>query len=85
MKSNVDEIQNQKNFLIECKCLFLRTRTPSKSVIQYIIQGIWPEYLLNTKNANVLMSKTLNNFNSWRNTFNTKLIALSNELVEQLE
>jgi len=63
----------------------LRTRTPSKNVIQYIIQGIWAEYSINTVNSNVLMSKTLSNFNSWRNIFNTKLIALANDLIGLLE
>ncbi|CAB4425263.1 unnamed protein product [Rhizophagus irregularis] len=84
-KSNVDETRNQKNYLTECKCLFLRTRTPSKNVIQYIIQSIWPEYVVNSTGANTLIQKSLNNFNSWRNTFNTKLTALVSEMVEQLE
>ncbi|POG59227.1 hypothetical protein GLOIN_2v1789392 [Rhizophagus irregularis DAOM 181602=DAOM 197198] len=39
----------------------------------------------NSTGANTLIQKSLNNFNSWRNTFNTKLTALVSEMVEQLE
>lgn len=73
------------NFLIECKCLFLRTRTPSKSIIQYVIQGFWPDYLINSKNSRETMSKALSNFNSWRFAFNAKLMAVAIKLVTELE
>ncbi|CAG8760592.1 2911_t:CDS:2 [Rhizophagus irregularis] len=56
-----------------------------QNVIQYIIQSIWSEYVVNSTGANTLIQKSLNNFNSWRNTFNTKLTALVSEMVEQLE
>lgn len=70
---------------MECKCLFLRTRTPSKSVLQYIIEGIWPEFSLNSSQAGSALSKAHNNFDSWHNTLNKELRNKSKMIIEQKE
>lgn len=68
---------------MECKCLFLRTRTPQKDVLQYIIEGIWPNFKFNTSQAATALSKAHANFDSWRNTFNRELKKTANLMIKQ--
>jgi hypothetical protein len=68
---------------MECKCLFLRTRTPSKSVLQYIVQGIWPHYTHNTNVASAALTKAYNNFDSWRNALNKELKKAAEKMISQ--
>jgi len=70
---------------MECKCLFLRTRTLSKNVIQYVIEGIWPQYGFNSNQACAAQAKAHNNFDSWRNALNRELKKTSEMIIEQKE
>ena len=81
MQSN-DE-KEAKDFLMECKCLFLRTRTPSKSVLQFIIEKIWPQYTYNTSQSTSALTKAHNNFDSWRNNLNRELKKTAELFIKQ--
>jgi hypothetical protein len=68
---------------MECKCLFLRTRTPSKDVLQFIVEGIWPNFKFNTSQSANALSKAHSNFDSWRNTLNRELKKTANSMIDQ--
>ena len=68
---------------MECKCLFLRTRTPSKDVLQFIVKGIWPNFKFNTSQSANVLSKAHSNFDSWRNTLNRELKKTANSMIDQ--
>ena len=68
---------------MECKCLFLRTRTPQKNGLQFIIEGIWPNFKFNTSQAATALSKAHGNFDSWRNALNKELKKAANSMIDQ--
>ncbi|CAB4416284.1 unnamed protein product [Rhizophagus irregularis] len=45
---NITPSKKDKDFLMELKCLFLRSRNPSTSTLQQIIENIWPGYVINS-------------------------------------
>ena len=67
---------------MELKCLFLRSRNPPNSAIQQIIENIWPEYIVNSRESSAYLSKAHKSFDSFRNDFNKNVNSLAHQFVK---
>uniref|UniRef100_U9SVE5 Uncharacterized protein n=1 Tax=Rhizophagus irregularis (strain DAOM 181602 / DAOM 197198 / MUCL 43194) TaxID=747089 RepID=U9SVE5_RHIID len=74
--------KKDKDFLMELKCLFLRSRNPSTSTLQQIIENIWPGYIINSPESTAYISKAHRYFDSFRNDLNKNMIILARQFIK---
>jgi NAD dependent epimerase/dehydratase family enzyme len=74
--------KEDKDFLMELKCLFLRSRNPPTSALQQIIEKIWPKYVINSSESTAYISKAHRCFDSFRNDFNKNMGTLAFQFVK---
>ena len=74
--------KEDKDFLIELKCLFLRSRNPPTSAFQYIIENIWLKYVVNSAESGAYLSKAHKCFDSFRNELNKNMAALAHQFIK---
>jgi hypothetical protein len=77
--------KKDKDFLMELKCLFLRSRNPSTSTLQQIIENIWPGYVINSPESTAYISKAHRYFDSFRNDLNKNMIILARQFIKDKE
>ena len=74
--------KEDKDFLMELKCLFLRSRNPPTSVLQQIIENIWPKYVVNSTESSAYLSKAHKSFDSFRNELNKNVTSLARQFIK---
>ncbi len=78
-------IKENKNFLIELKYLFLNNHNSPTSALQYIIENIWPKYVINSTELNAYLSKVYKSFNLFKNKLNKNMMALTHQFIKDKE
>ena len=75
--------KEDKDFLMEMKCLFLKSHCPPVSAIQIIIKRIWPDYVVNSAGSSAYKSKAHKHFDSFRNDLNKNMKNLACKFVNE--